>query len=175
MPLDLTIPAPGTFTAHSPKHAPTVAPEPTAYPPLVADALEHMRPLAAQAGVQLSSEVDVAATLVIDGPRIGQVLTNLVSNAIKFSPAGKTVSIRAFQREDAVVTEVEDEGEGLRPEDIVRLFQRFGQLDMSKTRRAGGAGLGLAICKALVEAHGGEIGVSSTLGAGSTFWFTLPR
>jgi signal transduction histidine kinase len=73
-----------------------------------------------------------------------------------------------------VLTEIEDSGLGIPAEDLGRIFEKFQQLDMSATRDSGGAGLGLAIAKALVEAHGGEIGVNSQPGVGSTFWYTLP-
>jgi signal transduction histidine kinase len=77
-------------------------------------------------------------------------------------------------RDGELVTEVKDTGIGIAPEDVPKLFQRFQQIEMGATRRAGGTGLGLAITKALVEAHGGRIGVESQPGIGSTFWFTLP-
>jgi signal transduction histidine kinase len=152
-----------------------VSPEPTPFVPLVTDSLGHLRPLAEQAGIRLHIDMDVPVAPDIEGPRVGQVLTNLVGNAIKFSPPDTTITVRAFVRASRLVVEVEDQGHGIAPEDTSRLFQRFGQLDMSTTRPAGGTGLGLAICKALVEAHAGEIDVrSSGLGQGSTFWFSLP-
>ncbi|MNL45204.1 Alkaline phosphatase synthesis sensor protein PhoR [compost metagenome] len=83
------------------------------------------------------------------------------------------IEVRLRREADAVRCEVADSGEGIAPEEQLKLFQRFSQLSMG-ARRAGGTGLGLSISKALVEAHGGQIGVESALGRGSTFWFTLP-
>jgi signal transduction histidine kinase len=98
----------------------------------------------------------------------------LIGNAIKFTPPQGRVTVRAYVEGDELVTQVIDTGVGIAEEDIPKLFNRFQQLDMSATRQAGGTGLGLAISKALVEAHGGQIGVISEPGQGSTFWFTLP-
>ncbi|HEY9723019.1 MAG TPA: PAS domain-containing sensor histidine kinase, partial [Oscillatoriaceae cyanobacterium] len=109
-----------------------------------------------------------------DEQRVAQVLTNLISNAIKFTPEGGTITVRARQEGSQLFCEVEDNGRGIDLKHFPKLFQRFGQLDTSNTRAAGGIGLGLSIAKAIVEAHGGEIGVDSEPGKGSTFWFSLP-
>lgn len=114
------------------------------------------------------------APLQADADRIGQVLYNLVSNAIKFSPEGSTVHLQVRQADGQVRIAVRDEGIGITEADRARLFQRFSQVDMATNRRAGGSGLGLAISREIVEAHGGQIGVESSPGQGSTFWFTLP-
>jgi PAS domain S-box-containing protein len=125
--------------------------------------------------LHLSVEISPSVPpLRADSQRIGQVLTNLLSNAIKFTPDGGDIHVMARRERGHVLVEVVDTGQGMRQEDLPRLFQRFTQLDMSKTRAASGTGLGLSICKAIVEAHGGHIGVRSELGKGSTFWFTLP-
>ncbi len=113
-----------------------------------------------------------------DPSRLRQVLLNLASNAVKFTERGEVV-IRA-QLEDrfpggpVVRFEVTDTGIGIEPADQTRLFDPFSQADSSTTRRFGGTGLGLAICHQLVTAMGGKIGIESTVGSGSTFWFTLP-
>ncbi|MBI6546383.1 MAG: hypothetical protein HY692_06280, partial [Cyanobacteria bacterium NC_groundwater_1444_Ag_S-0.65um_54_12] len=96
-------------------------------------------------------------------------------NAIKFTPAGGTVRLRAKIDSGELYCEIEDNGIGIIPEDIPKLFRHFNQLDMSSTRKAGGTGLGLALCKIVVEGHGGKIGVLSQIGKGSIFWFSLPR
>jgi signal transduction histidine kinase len=150
-----------------------LAPAETAYVALLDDVAETMRPLAASRQLAIEVEADVPETLFIDGRRITQVLSNLVGNAVKFSEHGRIV-VRARLDGDAILTEVTDPGLGIAPEQLARLFTPFEQLDMSSTRAAGGTGLGLTIVKALVEAHGGTVGVRSAPGAGSTFWFTLP-
>ena len=108
----------------------------------------------------------------VDANRIGQVLTNLLSNALKFTPPEGRIVVRAVPAAEGVRVEVEDNGEGIPPEDLPKLFQRFSQLESGM--RKGGTGLGLSISKALVEAHGGTIGVAEVQPHGSRFWFTLP-
>ncbi|MNY12140.1 Alkaline phosphatase synthesis sensor protein PhoR [compost metagenome] len=152
-----------------------IVPSSTLYTPVVDEAVSSLTPLAAQKGLVLESDVGAPQEVCLDGPRIVQVLGNLIENAIKFTPQGGRIRIRAAQDGNDLLTEVEDNGPGIPTEDIPRLFHRFQQLDMSTTREAGGIGLGLSISKAIVEAHGGTIGVRSALGKGSTFWFRLPR
>jgi signal transduction histidine kinase/DNA-binding response OmpR family regulator len=126
---------------------------------------------------ELNLRLDLAPNLPlaeIDEQRIAQVLTNLISNAIKFSPAGAPVEVTVRHEGGAAVVRVRDHGEGIRREDMPRLFKKFSQLDSRSTRKVGGTGLGLAICKGIVEAHGGRIWAESEPGEGSTFVFTLP-
>jgi PAS domain S-box-containing protein len=150
-------------------------PRKVAYPPLVDEVIDALKPLAAQKHIALEAQVDVPEPTFLDDQRIVQVLTNLVSNGIKFTPEGGRVSVLAWQEGGQVVTEVTDTGMGITEEDLPCLFVRFKQLDMSATREAGGTGLGLSITKALVEAHGGCIEASSRgRGQGATFRFRLP-
>ena len=138
----------------------------------VADALQ---PAAARHGVELVVHSD-GAPLDIEGDvdRLTQVLTNLVSNAVAFSSAGKTVEVTTTGSNGGRVRfAVRDHGPGIAPEDQHRLFARFQQLDGSDRRRKSGTGLGLSISKALVEQHGGTIGVESEPGHGATFWFEV--
>jgi PAS domain S-box-containing protein len=145
------------------------------YAPLVDEVIRTLTPLAAQKGITLESEIEVPQPPNLDDQRIGQVLTNLINNGIKFTGEGGRVSVCAWVEADRIVTEVTDTGKGIAPEDLPGLFVRFKQLDMSATREAGGTGLGLSITKALVEAHGGEIvACSEGRGHGTTFRFTLP-
>ncbi|MNS49519.1 Alkaline phosphatase synthesis sensor protein PhoR [compost metagenome] len=135
-----------------------------------------LQPLADQQGVTLSLEAaDGLPTVWADPQRLEQVVTNLVSNAIKFTPEGGTVTVAVRGLPDHLRVEVRDTGMGISPEHHARIFDAFTQVDMSNTRRSGGAGLGLAIAKSLVEAHQGHIGVESEEGRGSTFWFTVPH
>lgn len=111
---------------------------------------------------------------VADGRRLVQVLINLISNAIKFSPADSTIRVEVEMETLTVEFRVSDSGRGISPEDCPRVFDRFKQVELADATLRGGTGLGLAICKAIVDAHGGSIGVDSKIGAGSTFWFRLP-
>jgi signal transduction histidine kinase len=133
-----------------------------------------LRALATPRRITLTTHVDVPGPVPVDGVRVGQVLTNLISNAIKFTPVGGEIRVRAFLHEGELVTEVVDNGIGIAEENLAKVFEKFKQLDMSATRQVGGTGLGLAITKALVEAHGGSISVFSRPSAGSTFRFSLP-
>jgi PAS domain S-box-containing protein len=130
-------------------------------------------PQAATAHQALVLELPEAPLMLhVDASRIGQVLANLLSNALKFTPADGRITVRALPSAKGVRVEVEDTGEGIAPEERPRLFQRFSQLESGM--RKGGTGLGLSISKALVEAHGGSIGVSPVEPHGALFWFTLP-
>ena len=142
---------------------------------LIDQASADLEPVAAQAGVRLAIAVEAGLPPINgDADRLTQALVNLVSNAIKFSPANSTVRIAARLAGGGVAVSVTDQGRGIAPEDISRLFQKFRQLDQPGTRRTGGTGLGLAITKGIVEEHGGAVVVDSVLGQGTTFTFTLP-
>jgi len=110
-----------------------------------------------------------------DPDRIGQVLINFVGNAIKYSPDGGEVSVSAATDGDMVRVSVSDHGVGIAAEDIPRLFSKFYRVDNKLTRSIGGTGLGLSIVRSIITLLGGEVGVESTPGEGSTFWFTLPQ
>lgn len=112
--------------------------------------------------------------IVADAQRVAQILVHFIDNAIKFSPHGGRIDIQACLLGDMVRCEVTDTGKGVAPEDMEKLFQDFSQVDMSATRTEGGLGIGLSISKKLVEAHGGQVGILSAVGKGSTVWFTLP-
>jgi PAS domain S-box-containing protein len=113
--------------------------------------------------------------VIADQERLRQVLSNLVRNAIKYSPRGGKIRLGGYADRDKVTVYVTDEGIGIPLDEQPRLFQRFYRLDSSLRRRTQGMGLGLYLCRAIVEAHGGRIWVESAPGQGSTFYFTLPR
>ncbi|MDP1525298.1 MAG: ATP-binding protein [Rhodocyclaceae bacterium] len=144
--------------------------------PMLASAMDLMAHKAAEKNLVLKVDVPaevVQMTLSGDPLRLGQIMTNLIANAIKFTSTG-TVAVRISREENAILRfEVEDTGIGISVTDQQRLFQAFVQADGSTTRKYGGTGLGLVICKRLVEMMGGQIGVSSQPGAGSLFWFTV--
>lgn len=150
-------------------------PQKADFVPVAEEAYTNLKPLSDQKGLELSTELPEKLELIMDGPRILQVLMNLLGNAIKFTPAGGKILLRGRFEDDALLVEIVDTGIGIAAEDLPKLFTRFRQLDMSSTRQAGGTGLGLSISKAIVESHGGQIGVRSAKGKGSTFWFRLPR
>jgi|GEM_PF-606752 len=143
---------------------------------IVPEAVEHIRNLAAIKGITIDVHMEGSAGVIEADPmRVAQVITNLLGNAIKFSPENGKIEIWARGGDEEVVVDIKDFGKGISQHDLSRLFQRFAQLDSSTTRRAGGTGLGLVISKGIVEQHGGKIWVESTLGKGSTFSFSIPR
>ncbi len=113
--------------------------------------------------------------IVADQDKVDQILTNLLSNAIKYSPEGGTITVAAKDLGERVSVAISDQGIGIPPEHLDKIFARFHRVDSKDTRQAGGTGIGLYLVKHLVEAHGGEITVTSKVGKGSTFTFELPK
>ena len=150
-----------------------VEPRPVDAADLVREAADAVREDAARAGVALEAE-PVPLPLQADPGRVVQTLVSLLSNAVKFSPAGGTVRLETVPGEGEVRFRVVDQGPGVPPEQRDAVFQPFRQLDSSDARRTGGTGLGLAICRSIVRRHGGEIWVEDAPGGGSAFCFTLP-
>jgi signal transduction histidine kinase len=147
---------------------------------LISDTISSFQPQAEQKDVRLAGEVvgDVDPVLA-NPPRLQRILHNLVSNALRHTPADGAVTLRATRAGEGVRVEVSDTGEGIAAEDLPRVFERSFRAERSRTRPekndAPGAGLGLAIAHGLVEAHGGTMDVESDLGRGSRFHFTLKR
>ena len=138
--------------------------------PLIQDVVEQMKPMARLKKITLTQRITKLPPVEADGRRVATVLTNLIENAIKYTLNGGRVTVEAKQRGDQILVQVRDTGMGIAKEDLPKLFTKFFQVDHAKP----GAGLGLNICKRLVEAHGGEIWCESEMGKGSTFSFTLP-
>lgn len=137
--------------------------------------LETFRTVADKAEVSLDLKAPEGLPRVAgDRDRVGQVLMNLVSNAIKYSPGGGAAKVELSISEGKVLTEVTDTGIGISEENQAKLFTKFFRVDSRLTREIGGTGLGLSICKSIIDLLGGEVGMKSEEGAGSTFWFTLP-
>jgi signal transduction histidine kinase len=161
---------------------------------LVRAVVSTLAPQARKKGVSVKANVDTdVPKVVVDAIRIHQVLQNLADNAVKFTPAGGTVTLEASATEmaedagdglgavlmamsrPAVEFRIRDTGVGIPEDHQARIFDAFYQVDGSSTREHGGAGLGLSIVKRLVEAHGGEIRVESVVGVGTTFFVTIPE
>lgn len=151
--------------------------QPTDLAPVVGAVVEDMTPLAREKGLALSTGELSAPPILADRGRVRQVLYNLVSNAIKFTPPGGRVAIAVRSDDSAVVLEVSDTGLGISQADLPNVFSKFFQAKVAETgtgNQVKGTGLGLAITKGLVEAHGGRIQVESEEGKGSTFRVFFP-
>jgi signal transduction histidine kinase len=143
---------------------------------VITTALDVVRPSAQAKGISIISNLDMLAGQITGDPdRLQQVIWNLLTNAIKFTPYGGRVEITLKRADPHIAIVVRDNGKGIEPEFMPHIFERFRQSDMSSTRRIGGLGLGLALVKHLVELHGGTIEAESAgAGCGATFTFRLP-
>ncbi len=143
---------------------------------LISDTIESFTALGQEKGVQIGGSVEPAVDpVLIDARLISRVLVNLVGNALRHTPDGGQVRVDARVALEGVQVCVSDTGEGIRREDLPRVFERFYRGEKSRNRNTGGAGLGLAIAQSMVEAHGGRIWVESSPGKGARFLFTLPQ
>ncbi len=141
---------------------------------LMAKVVNEIEPLADSAGIKLSVS-DTGGNVWVDVDRMIQTFTNLIGNAIKFSPRGSTIWFTATKQAGQMLFQVRDRGRGIPPDKLAIIFERFQQVDASDARTGEGTGLGLAICRSIVEQHGGHIWVESVLGEGSTFSCILAR
>ena len=141
---------------------------------LIENALILVRERALRCAIQLGRTIDSRiGTIRADERKVKQVLLNLLSNALKFTPEGGRIAVRADVQDGAVKVSVRDTGVGIAPADQQAVFEEFRQVGAA-ARKVEGTGLGLAISRKFIELHGGEIWVESELGSGSTFSFTLP-
>jgi two-component system phosphate regulon sensor histidine kinase PhoR len=141
---------------------------------LLREAQQNFQETLKSSGMELEVAESTPASVQADDDAIQQVLTNLIDNAAKYGAAGGRIVLGAHEVENGVEFYVRDFGAGIASEHLPRLFERFYRVDKARSRESGGTGLGLAIAKHIVLAHGGRIRVESTLGHGSTFFFTLP-
>jgi len=146
--------------------------EPTRVQDLIEPVVARLQPLAQRSELALQVQLPEGLPPVLSDPdQVRLVVTNLVQNAIKFTPPGGHIVVETAKEEDVVTVSVRDTGLGIAADQLPRVFERFYKGDASRASR--GAGLGLAIAKHIVQAHGGEISASSTVGQGSVFRFTL--
>ena len=141
---------------------------------LVGSAVQSAAPLAQDRGIELTLDCEALPQLEGDAGRLGQVLDNLLTNALKFTPRDGRVEVRAVERDEIVRFQVRDTGMGISNEDQQHLFEKFFRTSEAQTKAIQGTGLGLSIVAAIVEAHGGSIEVESELGVGTTFTVALP-
>jgi signal transduction histidine kinase len=144
------------------------------FEPLAREVIEELEPIAQAGGLELCLEVPSAATAWSDRMRLRQVLLNLISNAIKFTPSGGRAWLRASSGPDGLHIEVSDTGVGMAANQLQRIFDEFVQIEEGTTRRHDGTGLGLALSRRLADLMGGRLTVTSSVGQGSTFRLALP-
>ncbi|MDJ0756965.1 MAG: GAF domain-containing sensor histidine kinase [Ardenticatenaceae bacterium] len=152
-----------------------VKPEPIPFTSVINETIQSIRSLADQKGIEIELNLLPNTPIVMgDHARLVQVMTNLISNACKYSPENTKVNVNMSNSNGLIKCAVQDHGYGISPEDQEKLFTKFFRSSDPNIRRARGTGLGLSITRALVELHGGNIGFDSAIGEGTTFWFTLP-
>ena len=139
----------------------------------IRSALDLAAPAIERAGLTLQTDVPATLPARADPDGVAQVLANLLSNAVRYTPVGGSIAVRAEQRPGDLLVSISNTGEGIPPDELDRVFERFYRVEKSRDRGRGGAGIGLAIVKQLVESGGGRVGAES--GGGTTrFWFSLP-
>ena len=144
---------------------------------LVVDVMDQLEQRAKRAGIEVEfvDENRRNVEVIGDAPKIEQVVTNLISNSLRYGKEGGKTEVRFYDMDEQMLVEVADDGIGMSEEHLPRIFERFNRVDKSRSRNAGGSGLGLSIVKHIIEAHGQTISVRSTQGKGSTFAFTLQK
>lgn len=153
----------------------TIDPEPVNIVELSNDIADNLERKANDANVNLKVKNTEDFTVICDPQKIEQVLSNLLVNSINYGKNGGKTRVRFYDMGEVVLVEVADDGIGIKEEDLIRIYERFYRVDKSRSRHAGGSGLGLSIVKHIIEAHGGNLHVRSTFGEGTTFSFTLKK
>jgi len=149
--------------------------EPVALEPFVAGLLQSVRKVAQDKRIELAADVPTELPpILVDQDKLEKILLNLLFNALKFTPAGGRVTVKARREADRLVLAVRDTGMGIAPEQLPNVFTRFWQADTSAQRKYQGMGIGLALVKELTEAHGGEVQIASELNRGTTFTLRIP-
>jgi two-component system phosphate regulon sensor histidine kinase PhoR len=149
--------------------------EPHSVNGLLKEALDIVRPIAEKNGLRLEREPAAEeAGVWCDSEAVSQILSNLLDNAMKYTPRGGSITVGARAAGDFIEIYVRDTGMGIPADELPRLFERFYRVDKARSRELGGTGLGLAIVKHLVAAHNGKVRVESVVDGGATFFFTLP-
>ena len=150
-------------------------PRPVDLKRIVEQTITALFPRINEKGIRIRTEIPSdLPRIIVDPERIGQVLRNLLTNAIAYTPDHGQIVVNVEPNPQSLSVRITDSGPGIEAQHIPLVFERFYRVDVSRTRLTGGAGLGLAIVKQLVQAHGGEVGVDSIIGQGSTFWFSIP-
>ncbi|MBM4357820.1 MAG: PAS domain-containing protein [Deltaproteobacteria bacterium] len=149
--------------------------EPIPVAEALADTVTEIGVHAEEQGIVIEVEADAALAVAADGAALEHVLLNLLDNALKYTPSGGHVVLRATGREARIRLEIDDDGPGVAPEHRERVFERFYRVDDGRSRDVGGTGLGLSIVKHLVETMGGAVGVEASRQGGACFWVELPR
>ena len=139
------------------------------------EALEPFRPVATQQGINLKNNLSTPINFYGDRNLIKQVVVILLDNAIKYTPWGGNIELKLIDQTNNIEFSVTDTGEGIDPEHLGKIFERFYRVDKARSRQGGGTGLGLAIAQWIVSEHHGEITVASTTGQGSSFRVILPK
>lgn len=142
---------------------------------LLSDMLENFQPVFAEKNIEVISSIQPGITLEGDNDRLRQIFVNILSNANKYTPERGKVTVKLATDPQRIIAEITDTGRGISPQDLPHIFERFYRGDLSRSRKSGGAGIGLTIAKAMVEAHQGRLEVESELGTGTTVRILLPK
>jgi signal transduction histidine kinase len=142
---------------------------------LISKLVSDFSPLAKERQIEMFQETPLSLAVTADEGKLTRVISNLLSNAIKFTPKEGRIVVSAAAQKQSIQVSIQDTGEGIAPDELEKVFQKFYQVEKRRLGRKTGTGLGLPLCRKLVDAHGGRIWVESQPGKGSKFIFTLPK